>query len=64
MKTRAAWLSAALAAFQFASGEPEGVQALIDLAKENARESKLATVAQVVDYTFVEKARKELSRQR
>ncbi|MGH7832210.1 MAG: ABC transporter substrate-binding protein [Candidatus Binatia bacterium] len=43
-----------------ASVEPEGIQALIDLARENARVSKPVTVAQVVDYTFVEKARKEL----
>jgi hypothetical protein len=43
-----------------ASVEPEGIQALIDLARENARVSKPVTVAQVVDYTFVEKARNEL----
>jgi NitT/TauT family transport system substrate-binding protein len=47
-----------------ASVEPEGVQALIDLARENARVSKPVSVAQLVDYTFVEKARKELSLQR
>jgi NitT/TauT family transport system substrate-binding protein len=47
-----------------ASVEPEGVQALIDLARENARVSKPVSVAQVVDYTFVEKARKELGLQR
>jgi NitT/TauT family transport system substrate-binding protein len=47
-----------------ASAEPEGIQALIDLARENARVSKPVTVAQVVDYTFVEKARKELGIQR
>lgn len=47
-----------------ASVEPEGIQALIDLARENARVSKPVTVAQVVDYTFVEKARKELGIQR
>jgi ABC-type nitrate/sulfonate/bicarbonate transport system substrate-binding protein len=47
-----------------ASVESEGVQALIDLARENARVSKPVTVAQVVDYTFVEKARKELGIQR
>jgi NitT/TauT family transport system substrate-binding protein len=43
-----------------ASVEQEGIQALIDLARENARVSKPVTVGQVVDYTFVEKARKEL----
>ncbi|HEY3305594.1 MAG TPA: ABC transporter substrate-binding protein [Candidatus Binatia bacterium] len=47
-----------------ASVEPEGIQALIDLARENARVSKPVTVARVVDYTFVEKARKELAIQR
>jgi NitT/TauT family transport system substrate-binding protein len=47
-----------------ASVEPEGVQALIDLARENARVTKPVTVAQVVDYSFVEKARKELGVQR
>jgi NitT/TauT family transport system substrate-binding protein len=47
-----------------ASVEPEGIQALIDLARGNARVSKPVTVAQVVDYTFVEKARKELGIQR
>jgi ABC-type nitrate/sulfonate/bicarbonate transport system substrate-binding protein len=47
-----------------ASVEPEGIQALIDLARENAHVSKPVTVAQVVDYTFVEKARQELGIQR
>ena len=47
-----------------ASVAPDGIQALIDLARENGRVSKPMTVAQVVDYTFVEKARKELGIQR
>ena len=47
-----------------ASVAPDGIQALIDLARENDRVSKPMTIAQVVDYTFVEKARKELGIQR
>ena len=43
-----------------ASVKPESVQVLIDLARESARISKAVTVAQVVDFSFVEKARKEL----
>ena len=43
-----------------ASVKPESVQVLIDLARESARISKPVTVAQVVDFSFVEKARKEL----
>jgi hypothetical protein len=33
---------------------------LIDLARESAKISKPVTVAQAVDFSFVEKARKEL----
>jgi len=47
-----------------ASVAPDGIQALIDLARENGRVSKPITVPQVVDYTFEEKARKELGIQR
>jgi NitT/TauT family transport system substrate-binding protein len=47
-----------------AAVEPDGIQALIDLARENARVTKPVTVDQVVNYTFVEKARKELGVQR
>lgn len=43
-----------------ASVKPESVQVLIDLARENAKVAKPITVAEVVDYSFVEKARKEL----
>lgn len=38
----------------------ESVQVLIDLARESAKISKPVTAAQVVDFSFVEKARKEL----
>jgi ABC-type nitrate/sulfonate/bicarbonate transport system substrate-binding protein len=40
--------------------KPESVQVLIDLARESAKITRPVTVAQVVDYSFVEKARKEL----
>jgi NitT/TauT family transport system substrate-binding protein len=39
---------------------PESVQVLIDLARESARVTKPVAVADVVDYSFVDKARKEL----
>lgn len=38
----------------------ESIQFLIDLARENAKVAKAVSVADVVDYSFVEKARKEL----
>ena len=40
--------------------KPESVQVLIDLARESARVAKPVAVADVVDYSFVDKARKEL----
>ena len=40
--------------------KPESVQVLIDLARESAKVTKPVTVADVVDYTFVDKARREL----
>lgn len=43
-----------------ASVKPESVQVLIDLQRENAKVTRPVTVAEVVDYTFVDKARKEL----
>ena len=43
-----------------ATVKPESVQVLIDLARESAKISKPVTVAQVVDFSFLEKARKEL----
>jgi NitT/TauT family transport system substrate-binding protein len=43
-----------------ASVKPESVQVLIDLARENAKVAKPITVAEVVDYSFVERARREL----
>ncbi len=43
-----------------ASVKPESVQVLIDLQRENAKVTKPVTVAEVVDYSFLDKARKEL----
>lgn len=43
-----------------ASVKNESVQVLIDLQRENAKVTKPVTVAEVVDYSFVDKARKEL----
>lgn len=43
-----------------ASVRAEGVQALIDLQRESAKVTRPVSIAQVVDYSFVEKARKEL----
>jgi len=40
--------------------KPESVQVLIDLARESAKVAKPVAVADVVDYSFVDKARKEL----
>ena len=40
--------------------KPESVQVLIDFARDSAKVTKPVTVAEVVDYTFVDKARKEL----
>ncbi|HEY7554360.1 MAG TPA: ABC transporter substrate-binding protein [Candidatus Binatia bacterium] len=39
---------------------PESVQVLIDSQRENAKVTKPVSVADVVDYSFLEKARKEL----
>jgi NitT/TauT family transport system substrate-binding protein len=43
-----------------ASVKPESVQVLVDLARESAKVSRPVNAAQVVDYSFVERARKEL----
>jgi len=40
--------------------KPESVQVLIDLARENAKVARPVAVAEVLDYSFVEKARREL----
>ncbi|HZA57383.1 MAG TPA: ABC transporter substrate-binding protein [Candidatus Udaeobacter sp.] len=40
--------------------KPESVQVLIDLARESAKVTKAVSVSEVVDYSFLDKARKEL----
>ncbi len=40
--------------------KPESVQVLIDLARDSAKVTKPVTVADVVDYSFLDKARKKL----
>jgi NitT/TauT family transport system substrate-binding protein len=40
--------------------KPESVQVLIDLARESAKVTRPVSVAEVVDYSFLDKARKEL----
>jgi len=37
-----------------------GLQALVDQQRESARVAEPVSAAQVIDYSFVEKARKEL----
>jgi len=40
--------------------KPESVQVLVDLARESAKVTRPVSAADVVDYSFVDKARKEL----
>jgi len=40
--------------------KPESVQVLIDLARESAKVTKPVSVSEVVDYSFLDRARKEL----
>ena len=42
------------------SVKPESIQVLIDLVRENAKVTRPVTVNQVVDFTFLERAQKEL----
>jgi hypothetical protein len=44
-----------------ASVKPESVQVLIDLTRENAKVSKPVSLAEVVDFSFTDKARKDLA---
>jgi hypothetical protein len=43
-----------------AAVKPESIQNIIDLARENAKVTRAISISEVVDYSFVEKARKEL----
>jgi len=40
--------------------KPESVQVLIDLARESAKVTKPVSVSEVIDYSFLDRARKEL----
>ena len=42
------------------SAKSEGMQLMIDLVREDSKVSQPFTVAQIVDYSFLEKARRDL----
>jgi len=46
------------------SAKTEGMQLMIDLVREDSKVSQSFSVAQIVDYSFLEKARRELSANR
>jgi hypothetical protein len=43
------------------SAKSEGMQLMIDLVREDSKVSQPFTVAQIVDYSFLEKARRNLN---
>ncbi len=43
------------------SAKPEGMQLMIDLVREDSKVTQPFTVAQIVDYSFLEKARRDLN---
>ena len=43
------------------SAKPEGMQLMIDLVRQDSKVSQPFTVAQIVDYSFLEKARRDLN---
>jgi ABC-type nitrate/sulfonate/bicarbonate transport system substrate-binding protein len=43
------------------SAKPEGMQLMIDLVREDSKISQPYTIAQIVDYSFLEKARRDLN---
>jgi hypothetical protein len=43
------------------SAKPEGMQLMIDLVREDSKVSQPFTVDQIVDYSFLEKARRDLN---
>jgi hypothetical protein len=43
------------------SAKPEGMQSMIDLVREDSKVSQPFTATQVVDYSFLEKARRDLN---
>jgi ABC-type nitrate/sulfonate/bicarbonate transport system substrate-binding protein len=44
--------------------KPEGMQLMIDLVREDSKVTQPFTISQVVDYSFVEKARRDLGSSR
>ena len=44
--------------------KPEGMQLMIDLVREDSKVAQPFALSQVVDYSFVEKARRELGSSR
>jgi NitT/TauT family transport system substrate-binding protein len=43
------------------TAKPEGMQLMIDLVREDSKVSQPFTIAQIVDYSFLEKARRDLN---
>ena len=43
------------------SAKPEGMQLMIDLVREDSKVAQPFTVAQIVDYSFLEKVRRDLN---
>jgi hypothetical protein len=43
------------------SAKPEGMQLMIDLVREDSKVSQPFTVAQIVDYSFLKKVRRDLN---
>jgi len=43
------------------TAKPEGMQLMIDLLRQESKVTQPFTVAQIVDYSFLEKARRELN---
>jgi len=46
------------------TAKPEGMQLMIDLVREDSKVSQLFTIAQIVDYSFLERARRDLGANR
>jgi hypothetical protein len=44
--------------------KPEGMQLMIDLVREDSKVTQPFTIPQIVDYSFLEKARRDLSASR
>jgi hypothetical protein len=42
------------------TAKPEGMQLMIDLVREDSKVSQPFTVSQIVDYSFLDRARRDL----